>query len=198
VRRITTLAITLVAAMAAMATTAQAAVYGPDGNPCPQVQVSGSTITGGCHIENLEGSWKLLANGGTSVVTECPLTFDLRVSTNGVVPTIYAVNQVGGTCSAFQRQPCTNPATGATIPWTLQVSNVGLPYGPYYITLNMCFELTGNPGNNGQIERVAFNVSQDNDGYLTGLTSYGSGHGLISAEFDNVDHGEGREMRIAP
>jgi hypothetical protein len=196
VRRITTLAVALVAAVAMTTTTAQASVFDADGDPCPQVQVSGNTVTGGCLVENYEGTWEV--NPGGYTVTECPLTFDLRVSTDAFYydfqTKVYAVNFLSGVCTGIQRRPCTDPATGATIPWS-GAASFGAPFflENHGIALNMCVESPGNPGY-GATERVSFNAQQDNDGYLLDLAN-GHSDNLVG-EFDNVDHGEGREMRI--
>jgi hypothetical protein len=180
-RRVLILAIAAIAAMAAMATTAQAGVVnGTTGAPCPAVSLSGNSVSGGCLVEDMDGTWELEADGVRYAI--CPLSFDFRSAYGGQM---YAINQTGGSCSGFQRVPCTDNTTGEKIPWpgsAIWVPGVGAKE-----KIDMCFEQPTNPSYHSW-EEVTFTPQWAGDDYLDGFNQYGlSENGFIDfANFANT------------
>jgi hypothetical protein len=182
VRRITTLAITLVAAMAAMTTTAQA-------GETMIVDADSGSACNPCLIENLEGGWDLVSGG--SVLTHCDLSFDVVVQATGAAS---AVNQQSGICSGIQRTPCKN-ASGNTIQWNGQVFSIWPYPGQDYIAyFDLCFAPVSNP-TQGTTQRVYFDVVLDANGNPTAIDKGQAGY-IDNADFTNVDHGEGNEVEM--
>lgn len=176
-------------AMTAFAAPAGAAVYDADtGVPCEELWVEGNSVAGGCLVQNMEGEWTLMHYGYE--VTTCDLSFDFQVDEDG---RLYAVDQDSSGCSGFQRVPCYQEGSGESLIWPgepVWVPGVGLKH-----QIEMCFTHPSQP--EGGWETVLFDVSWDEDDYLTGLTQYGSSSpwGFVGESFfDNEDHGEGPEI----
>jgi hypothetical protein len=108
-----TAVITVLAFAIAGTSVAQAVVArdGTTGQVCSAVVLSGNTVTGGCLIENIDGTF--LVAEGSQVTTSCYGSYDIRV--NGDASVYYAVNQWFD--CGYNINPCTDDITGETIPW---------------------------------------------------------------------------------
>jgi hypothetical protein len=119
--------------MAFGASTAQAVVVRDGIHPlhavCPNVQASGSTVTGGCLVEDMAGTFDLVA-GGYTFATDCYTTFDMRVEGDSDYWAVDNTTSCTMNSTPNGRQECRD-SSGAARPW---------PSGPTSGTMNICLE----------------------------------------------------------
>jgi hypothetical protein len=187
VRKTILLAAATVAAMAAMATTANAAeIYDVQSQiTCPAVSLSGNTVTGGCLVEGMDGEWNMMNpyNSPPTTVTGCMLNFDIRIGGSGT--TLYAINQ-NNSCYGFNRVACTDNVTGEKIPWPGVVTWVpGVGVGQ---KVDICLESPNNPSSHNW-EEVTLLPAWDWADRLVGFDQHGSSeYGSIAGLY--VDHSD--------
>jgi hypothetical protein len=115
-----TLLATAIATVALMAgaSAAQAIVVrdADSGTVCSATQLSGNTVTGGCLIEDMSGTWQVAAyyGGQYHITNNCTGSFDIRIDGFG---NFYATDQALHCTGWSQHQACKDSVTGETIPW---------------------------------------------------------------------------------
>lgn len=128
-RKLLMLAVTALAALAfagVSASTASAAfmIYDSDAydTPCPQVSVSGNQVSGGCLIEDFEGTFTL-HNFDGSVMGHYESTFDLVVDADGDG---FAINPSVDPADQFSpsREAC-DEVDGTVRPWMVTITSQG-------------------------------------------------------------------------
>lgn len=152
---------------------------------CTELTLSGTEVTGGCLIEDMEGEFTILTAG--TIFNHFNATFDMRIDSAG---NFYAVDQFVWVNSGFSRQQCDDPISHDPIPWE------GSAIGGMHMT--MCLEAFSGQGGGTQL--VNFKNS---------FEAYGNGHiflgmnqkespssGIAWAEFDNG--GSNNEILILP
>ena len=170
----------IIAATAALAPSATASIYDSEtGGLCPNVSLSGNTVSGGCLVDDVDGTWVMMNPHYNPPVVDagCTLSFDFRV--DGVGTTLYAVNQ-SNSCGTIGRVACTDNTTGQKIPWPGTVGWVGV----LVERIDMCFENPNNPSLHNWEE---VDLLPDWEwGEFTGFDQYGdSENGYIAnANFD--------------
>jgi hypothetical protein len=173
--------IATIAALAAMACTASAAqaltVYsGVNGFECPAVSASGATVTGGCPVEDMQGTFDLYSNG--SPFASGTADFDLRV---GPDAHFYAVDQIVST-TPYARVAC-DDASGARLPWPRVTSPI-----PGTQAVAVCLRAAASgPGSPGTTVTVPFTLAFNQYTNLISMTQADTpSFGLRNAFFENT------------
>jgi hypothetical protein len=138
---------TLIAfATIATAAHAQVEVLDENGNAhCPAVELTGHTITGGCHVEyqstdHIRHVGYLFA---PVIVSICDIHFDARIGEDGFgyVTSATFSAEPEGTSPSCTREPC-RETTGEFIPWSLGIEEAA---GSERMELGFCVQVIGNP-----------------------------------------------------
>jgi len=179
----TTMAV--IAAMAFGASTASALeIVARDGiteQLCPAVQISGNTVTGGCLVEDMEGSYNIQTENW--FYSTCgDSSMDLRI---GPDARAVAVNQQVN-CVPLGRQACRDDSTGEVKPWTT---------GTWRTTLNWCLEQVSNGSDQVYPVNFQYTFSSPSGGYLYSITQTSTPNGIGGAHFTNT--GSTFEVSIA-
>jgi hypothetical protein len=149
------------------------------GEPCPELVVEGNDVSGGCLIEDMDGSFSINSFGVP--VLSYGASFDIRIDAVGKM---YAVNQEMENWGGYPRRPC--ESKGEVLPW----GGAAVP-----TTLELCIENPNNPGAYGK-QVVPFYVggNMGTYGYFYDMTQTDSPqNGIANAFFDN----EGDNLEIA-
>jgi hypothetical protein len=124
------------------------------GQLCPPVVLSGTTVTGGCLIEDVIGNFSMYAPPSTFIATYGS-SFDLRIGGNGGG---FAVNpyviRVAGPPAA-ERDVCRN-ASGVALPWMVAVGDFLADAGATDASIRTCTAPPANPAANHLVEADFF------------------------------------------
>lgn len=145
------------------------------GEPCPELQVSGNTVTGGCLVEQISGPWEVWAGGWP--VESCSSAFGIRIDAVG---NFYGVN-TSASCSQLWRKACQEEATGEQILWPGALSG---PWGPP--AMGMCVENGDGHGGHVQVY-MEFELVLGENGELFQMLQTNEAGGVKDAEFTNYD-----------
>lgn len=147
----------VMATMAVSVSTASAdgwTVYDPiSGDPCSLsggLAVNGSSVTGGCLVEDFAGGFRVSTPFQNWDYTS---TFDMRVDSAGA---FYAVSPSVSNLYGAPNGPCREYPSGAPLPWPGQIHAVG--NGEYQADIDVC--LTGTNGYSGTTVTITVDLAE--------------------------------------